>query len=152
MTDPEIKQKIIFTTIQLIEEVGLKNVTVRMISEKANVNIAAINYHFRNKDNLISIVLEQTLKEAFENNIKDNFNDQSNPLNSLRQYLKDNFEGSFNYPRITKAHFYKSFVDQKYDSELIDRFNELLTFLFQKPAIQFVEKMKQKKGCISYTS
>lgn len=46
----DIKVKLINTALQIIGEKGTLNVGVRDITEKAGVNVAAINYHFKNKE------------------------------------------------------------------------------------------------------
>jgi len=43
---------------------GYRAATVREISQRANANVAAVNYHFRDKKGLYTTVLEQTLKSA----------------------------------------------------------------------------------------
>lgn len=50
----ETKEVILKTTIELISKKG--DVTIREISEKAEVNVASINYHFGNKNNLLKEV------------------------------------------------------------------------------------------------
>jgi Transcriptional regulator len=55
------KKAIIDSTIKILREQG--NVTVKEISSDANVNIAAINYHFNDKQNLIVIVIKRLISE-----------------------------------------------------------------------------------------
>lgn len=50
------KRKIFNTALELISEKGT-SVSVREIARKADVNVAAINYHFGSKDNLIAEVI-----------------------------------------------------------------------------------------------
>lgn len=57
----DIKEKIIATTKELIKAKG--NATIKEIADAAYINIAAINYHFGSKDNLIQIVIEDVVKE-----------------------------------------------------------------------------------------
>ena len=61
----EIKEKIILATVECIEKYGLKNTTTRNIIDIAGVNISAISYYFQGIDNLINIVLDNTLDNAF---------------------------------------------------------------------------------------
>ena len=55
------KEKIIEATAALIRERGelMDEITVREISEKANVGLGLINYHFGSKDKLIEICVER---------------------------------------------------------------------------------------------
>ncbi|MEG1613024.1 MAG: TetR/AcrR family transcriptional regulator [Clostridia bacterium] len=55
------KKTIIDSTIKILRKNG--NVTVKEIAADANVNIAAINYHFNDKQNLIVIVVRRLLTE-----------------------------------------------------------------------------------------
>lgn len=55
------KQAIIDSTIKILRKNG--NVTVKEIALDANVNIAAINYHFTAKQNLIVIVVRRLISE-----------------------------------------------------------------------------------------
>jgi AcrR family transcriptional regulator len=58
--------RILEAAIAAIEEYGFKNVTVRRIAAKAGVNIAAINYYFRTKEQLLDKVIEVALDNAFD--------------------------------------------------------------------------------------
>lgn len=55
------KKAIIDSTIKILREQG--NVTVKEIAADADVNIAAINYHFNDKQNLIVIVIKRLIFE-----------------------------------------------------------------------------------------
>lgn len=59
----EVKERIIKATTELIEESGGKtdSITSRKIAERADVALGLINYHFSNKDNLISICTQRIL-------------------------------------------------------------------------------------------
>ena len=63
------KEKIIQSTIKLIEENGehLEEITVREICKRADVGLGLVNYHFKNKDNLIEICVERMINEVVEN-------------------------------------------------------------------------------------
>lgn len=65
----ETKQRILDTTLRLIKE--KPNVTIKDITDASFVNVAAVNYHFGDKDKLINIVVENIIKgfkkEVFEN-------------------------------------------------------------------------------------
>lgn len=57
-----VKQKIFDTALSLIEVHGTK-VSVRQIASVAEVNVAAINYHFGSKDNLINEIIVYKLEQ-----------------------------------------------------------------------------------------
>lgn len=58
-----IKENMIIVTTALIEESNgdIRQITTRAIAEKANVGIGLINYHFKNKDNLIMICVQRII-------------------------------------------------------------------------------------------
>lgn len=85
-----VKQKIYDVTKQLIDEQGY-SVSVRTIAKEADVNVAAISYHFGNKDNLINeIIIEKlsALKIIF-----DKLDDQSvEAIDRVKTFLVDVIE------------------------------------------------------------
>lgn len=61
MARDEVKQMIIDKTKVLIQEKG--TVTIKDIAGATNMNVAAVNYHFGSKDNLIQLVIFEVLDE-----------------------------------------------------------------------------------------
>jgi len=57
----DTKTKILDAAQRLIVELGADKASMRKITEEAGVNIAAINYHFGSKDNLISAIVTRFL-------------------------------------------------------------------------------------------
>lgn len=55
------QEAILEATHKLLKEKG--NVTIKEIADEAFVNIAAINYHFRSKDDLLQIVIERSITD-----------------------------------------------------------------------------------------
>ncbi len=66
MTVLSTKEKILNTTEKLISEKGFSGISLRTISTHAKTNLAAVNYHFGNKDKLIEMMLERRLDTLFE--------------------------------------------------------------------------------------
>jgi AcrR family transcriptional regulator len=125
MTTDNVELKIIEAAINSIEQFGLKGATNRRIAEKAGVNIAAINYYFRSKENLIDKVMETTLNNAFD------WDDvQSLPGASAKERCTAVFEdlliGGCNYPGISRAHFYELITDGNYDSQIVKRYTQFM--------------------------
>lgn len=58
----ETKERIIKAFLDIIGQKGDLRVTVRDISKKANVNLAAVNYYFRTKQNLLDEIEKYFLK------------------------------------------------------------------------------------------
>ncbi len=55
------RAKILETARFLFLEKGVDNTSIRDISNKAEINVASINYHFKSKENLFEFVLEDLL-------------------------------------------------------------------------------------------
>lgn len=69
MTKEELstRDKILSVAHKLFAEKGINGVGVREIAKHADVNVAAINYHFGNKEKLYS----ETIKESMAKTMKD---------------------------------------------------------------------------------
>ena len=72
----DTKGRILDVAEHLFAELGLDRVSVRDITEKAGVNLGAINYHFGSKNELIAAVFERRI----------------NPVNTLRLDALDEVE------------------------------------------------------------
>lgn len=106
----ETKEKMILATIDLIEALGLNHVTVRAVAEAAQVNTAAVNYHFGTKSRLIEVALERTLSNMFEDLKEQIQRLPADPESVLRELLDYLMEGSLRFPNITRAHVNEMFV------------------------------------------
>ena len=51
-----IQEKILDRTLYLIASEGSSNVSIRTIAKEAEVNVSAINYYFRTKDEMLKLV------------------------------------------------------------------------------------------------
>lgn len=128
MGKEEVKQKIILTAIECIEQEGIQGATVRKIADRAGVNVAAINYHFGSKEQLFQIVMNATLNESFVQNINDYEGMwQSDTRKALQHFLEDTLEGAVNYPNLTKAHLAEAFLKNDFNTNSVIRINEFLT-------------------------
>lgn len=61
---PDTRSRIMKAAVETIGREGNLNVTIREIAEKAGVNIAAINYYFNSKENLIEEVERVTVEQT----------------------------------------------------------------------------------------
>jgi AcrR family transcriptional regulator len=66
--DIKTRQRVLDVAAQLFAERGLRKVTVREICRRARANVAAVNYHFRNKAGLYREVLEMAIGVMRETN------------------------------------------------------------------------------------
>ena len=58
-------EKILQTTIKLIQEEGSKHLPMKKVAEKAKVNNALVNYHFTGKENLIKEAVSVMSKDLW---------------------------------------------------------------------------------------
>ena len=65
MRNPIIAQKIMDATKMLLAQKG--EVTIKDIAEYCHINIAAVNYHFGSKNDLIKLVMTDMLNELKSN-------------------------------------------------------------------------------------
>lgn len=59
------RERILENAGNIFGQNGFKATTIRMIAEAAEVNIAAINYHFRGKEGLYTEVIEDIFSKGF---------------------------------------------------------------------------------------
>ncbi len=128
MTSETIELKIIDAAIACIEEFGLQGATNRRIAEKAGVNLAAINYYFRTKENLIDRVMETTLNNAFDWKDIEKLPGRTAKERCIAVF-EDLIVGGINYPGITRAHFHDLITDGNYNSQIVKNYNEFMSKL-----------------------
>ena len=101
------RKRILDVAIELIEGVGISKATTRMIAATAGVNIAAINYHFGNKEKLVDEALAASWEHALKH-IEDTISvEHWKPeivLSNIGDFL---LEGGYTYPTITRANFFE---------------------------------------------
>lgn len=125
METTPVEEKIITATVECIEKYGIKGATIRQIAEAAGVNSAAINYYFRSKDVLIDRCMKATLHNAFDwEDIEKLPGATANER--CKAIFKEILVGGWNYPGITRAHFYDLLVDGNYQSLLAQVLNEFV--------------------------
>jgi TetR/AcrR family transcriptional regulator, regulator of cefoperazone and chloramphenicol sensitivity len=109
---PGTKQLILQTTLQLLETQGLLKVNIRKIAAQAGVNVAAVNYHFGSKDQVVYEAL-QILRSHFglafahlQSNLKP-------PRERLIEFMTSYCETVFTYPNLVKA-----FISQSLNADI----------------------------------
>lgn len=123
--------RILEAAIATIEEYGFKNVTVRRIAAKAGVNIAAINYYFRTKEQLLDKVIEVTLDNAFDWSELEHTETlpPKEMLFAVAEHLANNAQ---TYPATTRAQFYDVIMTCKQDTPAAVIMNRFMETLCQK--------------------
>jgi AcrR family transcriptional regulator len=100
--DLDTKQRIMKATIELIREKNLDGVTMRLIAERANVALSAINYHFQTKENLINQSVNAIIGDIIST-WYDRYNSLTgDPVNKLKIMLRSTASFLAKYPRISR--------------------------------------------------
>jgi AcrR family transcriptional regulator len=81
------KERILLAAAELFAEHGYHGTTHQMMCTQANVNIAAINYHFGNKESLYLKVWEYLVDIGMQN-YRDFINDDDKPEARLYSFIK----------------------------------------------------------------
>lgn len=87
-----VKENIIDATTELIQRSNgdIKNITARAIAEKAEVGLGLINYHFKSKDNLITICVQRIIEKVIAGfNIEKKYNSDKERLTAWAVYVFD---------------------------------------------------------------
>jgi AcrR family transcriptional regulator len=108
----ETKQQILQTTLQLLETQGIGQVTIRKIAAQAGVNVAAVNYHFGSKDQVVFAAL-QTLRDRFARAFGHLQSTALPPRERLVAFMTTYCDTVFAYPNLAKA-----FVNQSLNADI----------------------------------
>ena len=96
------KEKILQTTLQIISTEGVKGITIRKIAKISGVNVAAINYHFKSKENLIT----ESLK-LFGKKMETTFTELDtlplSPKEKLKHFLLSFLDSQIKYPGFMRS-------------------------------------------------
>ena len=114
------KERIIKVTMEMIAAEGFQNVTIRKIATRADVNIAAVNYHFGCKDAVINEALKAVTNKMI--NAFSHLKGSNDPMERLRLYITDYVEVLVSYPDIMKI-----IIDQnihKYSIQVAEEYQE----------------------------
>jgi len=88
--DQDLRQKIIDTARAMLTETDdVASITVRQIAERAGVGIGLINYHFKSKDNLLSIAIGNVMEQTITKIANNDAHSRIEPDVRLRDLLKE---------------------------------------------------------------
>ena len=131
------KARILFATIECLEQHGVAGTTVRRIAETGGVNLASVNYHFGSKAALLQAAFARSLQDALPSALVDltaciahlHGNIELGTRDFFRAYLPK----VLGYPRIAVAHLHDALLEQDYSGpavkairEFVDKFYHLV--------------------------
>jgi AcrR family transcriptional regulator len=94
---PETYRRLLDAAGEVFAERGFWDATVREICRRANANVAAVHYHFGDKDALYDAVLKHTFKSAMEKHPLPAA--QGSPEEQLRDYIRASLHRIFDEGR-----------------------------------------------------
>ena len=88
--EQDARQAIIDAAKAVLNETDeIEKITVRQIAARAGVGVGLINYHFRSKDNLLSIAIGDVMQKTLLIFTKTNAYSELEPVAKLRAMLKE---------------------------------------------------------------
>ncbi len=99
------KEKILATTVQLLFKGAPESFTTRDIAAAAGVNTAAINYHFKSKDDLIEEAIYSASATSFSQGLSILRDASLPPRDRLRRFYEAYAMGLVEYKWITRTAF-----------------------------------------------
>ena len=136
------RQMILEAALNCIEEDGLEKLTIRRIARRAGTNVAAINYHFRSKDHLVSEVFSMTITHMLE----DVFAAMEDPVPRFDAVLTDVLfyllDGSLRFPGITKAHLQRAMQDSGRTTISGQSIQQVFNGLAKRAAVAYPSKTR----------
>jgi AcrR family transcriptional regulator len=116
------KERLILTTIDIIEELGIQGLTTREIAKREDVSEATIFRHFLNKNELLLAVLDYYIQ--FDSDINQSIRlNRLKPTDAIRFLIIKVAEYYENYPAITAIT--QIFDVLRYDTELEGKVKEI---------------------------
>jgi AcrR family transcriptional regulator len=115
LTIPESgsKRKLLDAAEQLFAEKGFEAVSVRDITQLAHANVAAVNYHFGSRENLLTMVMTRYMTPVNEERIarldtlERKWSGKSVPLEEIIDALVRPFVGQVRKSELSERLFYK---------------------------------------------
>lgn len=137
------RESIIISTIEVLDEVGLQNLSTKLIAKREGVSEGTLFRHFKNKTEIMIAVIDHF--SQFDNAIiETSMKREISPIETIRQFVCSYAEYYENYPAITA-------LIQAYDSLMRDSgLSDKVRFIINKRSNFIIETVKegQKNGTI----
>lgn len=82
------RDKLVESAGELFAEFGFYHATVRQICDRAEANVAAVNYHFGDKEGLYMEVLRHSMRAGHFEKVREAFDQNSEPEKALRAVVR----------------------------------------------------------------
>lgn len=98
--EPIRRRQLIQATMEVIDEVGLADVTVMRIAQRAGVSAGIIGHYFGGKDGLLEATMRQILSDLGG---AVNRRRQALPANAPREHLRAIIDGNFDRSQVSRS-------------------------------------------------
>lgn len=92
LASEQTRRRLIDAAGEMFAELGFHHTTVRQICQRANANIAAVNYHFKDKTGLYTEVVRQSMRAARLDAVHAAFNQNASPEEIMHAVVKARLE------------------------------------------------------------
>ncbi|MHB8129299.1 MAG: TetR/AcrR family transcriptional regulator [Mobilitalea sp.] len=118
------KDRLILTSIEIIDELGIQKLTTREIAKRQEISEATLFRHYKNKNELLIAVLDYF--SQFDSDILQSTNlYEQDPIKALKFFIRSYAEYYENYPAITSIlHLLDVF---RYEPDLTAKVKEIQT-------------------------
>ncbi len=127
------RARIVEAAIECIQRDGIEAVTSRSIAKQAGVNLAAINYYFGGKEQVLDLALGVALDSAFSDSLVD-FEKFLARHGDVREatvaLLDETIEAALRFPNVGFALVHETMAQQRYDTVFVERLNTFVDALF----------------------
>ncbi len=111
-----VKNKIVQAAEELLKEKDIESITSRDIAAKAQVSLGNINYHFKSKDELLSVAVQQKFFDTVQLYQRKR-TDIKNPKEELKQITEEFFTHLMKYKRIGRFVLKYKLTNRTFNSE-----------------------------------
>lgn len=140
------KDSIILTAIEIIDELGIHELSTRELANRQGVSEPALYRHFRSKQDIILAVIDHFSK--FDSMIVETIKERKlNSREGIRFFMSSFYEYYENYPALTAIIFAYDIL--RYDPVIGERIKSILDARYS--ALNHVIKNGQQNGEISKT-
>lgn len=136
---PGIREHILDRTIYLMGKQGTTDVSVRAIAREARVNVAAVNYYFSSKEQML-VQLAERFQNGFEEVMKLLDGPELSPEQRLRRWAAEVMRYLAEYPGILVL------MERQIAAQPLDRFGEALRAAMQSAVQQLKANLREIIG------
>lgn len=103
MNELDARNRIIRAAIEILNDVtDVDKITIRQVAERANVGIGLINYHFKTKNNLLSIAVSDVMAKMATGFLSSGNHLELEPVAKLKKMLNELYSFSAQHEKLVQ--------------------------------------------------